>query len=132
MLTCREHVFNEARTWKRWEGVPLVEGRSVLSDELCNDVVGAYYRFNIGEDEPVDNPVLRNIELVVQNCQRRQAFERRIRNDRGLDPHVPVSIPPPGVPADYSMDPPLCRLDQVPIATSFATDLDEKKLRKDS
>jgi hypothetical protein len=102
-LTCGEHVFNETRTWKRVSTVPLVEGRSVVSDELCSDVVDAYYRrFNIGDDdEPVEHPVLKSIESMAQNCQRRQALERRIRRDRGLDPHVPVSIPPPGVPADY-------------------------------
>jgi hypothetical protein len=100
VLASREHVFNETRTWKRWSSVPLVEGRSVFSDELCSDVVKAYHRFDIGK-EPVENPVLKNIESMVHNCQRRQAFEERLRNDRGLHPGVPVSIPPPGVPADY-------------------------------
>jgi hypothetical protein len=134
MFTHKEHVGvynNEERTWKRWSGVPLVEGRSVLSDELCGDVVAKYLALKVGEEEePVQSPMLQNIGLFVQNCQRRQAFEQRIRKDHGLDPLASVSIPPPGVPADY----PIAGLETdssfYEPPTLFVTDLDEKKLKK--
>ena len=37
------------------------------------------------------------------NCERRESFKNQIRNDQGLEKDAPISIPHPGVPANYPL-----------------------------
>jgi hypothetical protein len=53
--------------------------------------------------ELLKNPQTEHLQIMTQfirNCQKRQAMERRIRKERGLDAKEPVEIPPPGVQLD--------------------------------
>jgi hypothetical protein len=85
--------------------IPLVPGRSAISDTLCSDFIENYKRLpkelwtpkKIHRDD-----VTKSIKTFVENCQRRQRMERQLRYNAGLDENDAVDIPYPGVPA-YSI-----------------------------
>ena len=105
--------------------IPLVTGRSLVSDTLCDDITAELQKVQ-QEELPVylrlqqslkeqhhhqggttnDIPkspasfYLESIQHFTENCQRRRAMERRIRQEQGLDKRDPVEIPSPGVPRD--------------------------------
>ncbi|CAB9508180.1 expressed unknown protein [Seminavis robusta] len=126
---------------KQVTDIPLMEGRSAISDHFCEVLVQEYKRqwnasqqeqlndTNSGDfsttgqskgyekDVPLDPnfdrksilkdpklPFLKGYIEFIQNCQKRQAIERRIRQERGMAPSEPVEIPAPGVPSDTSED----------------------------
>jgi hypothetical protein len=96
--------------------LPLVEGRSLVSDALCGDIEAellaiqaeghpAYQRLRNFRKDRVDSPFGLYLEVItgfVENCQRRRAMEQRLRQESGLSPNDEVEIPPPGVPRDGS------------------------------
>jgi hypothetical protein len=106
--------------------IPLVPGRSLVSDALCDDITAELQKVQ-QEDLPVylrlkaalkehqhtaavsasmstpQTPAslyLESIERFSENCQRRRAMEKRIRQEQGLDKRDPVEIPISGVPRD--------------------------------
>jgi len=105
--------------------IPLVTGRSLVSDTLCDDITAELQKVQ-QEELPVylrlqqslkeqhhhqggttnDIPkspasfYLESIQHFTENCQRRRAMERRIRQEQGLDKRDSVEIPSPGVPRD--------------------------------
>eukprot|EP00563_Minutocellus_polymorphus_P010938 CAMPEP_0181065102 /NCGR_PEP_ID=MMETSP1070-20121207/24557_1 /TAXON_ID=265543 /ORGANISM="Minutocellus polymorphus, Strain NH13" /LENGTH=358 /DNA_ID=CAMNT_0023145465 /DNA_START=69 /DNA_END=1146 /DNA_ORIENTATION=+ len=90
--------------------MPLVEGRSLISDELCADFRKHYA--TIPQDTWAKHrgtsDALTAIETFVVNCQRRQLFERALRHERGLQPGGSAqdyhpTIPSPGVPKDLDV-----------------------------
>ena len=99
--------------------LPLVSGRSLTADALCDGVVEelrkvreennpAFERLqknSRGEDSTTTEPTaasyfMDGIVLFCENCERRRYFERRIGEESGLGKMVPVEIPSPGVPGD--------------------------------
>ena len=83
--------------------IPLVPGRSAVSDTLCSDFIENYKRIpkDLWAPETIQrDDVTKNIKRFVENCQRRQEMERLLRQNAGLDENDPVKIPYPGVPAD--------------------------------
>lgn len=90
--------------------IPLLEGRSLISDELCTNFTKHYatipqdtWRKHRGTSD-----ALTAIETFVVNCQKRQTFERRLRHAHGLQPggNAPdyhPTIPSPGVPKDLDV-----------------------------
>uniref|UniRef100_A0A7S4K4I7 Uncharacterized protein n=1 Tax=Odontella aurita TaxID=265563 RepID=A0A7S4K4I7_9STRA len=88
--------------------VPLVEGRSLISDELCSDFIQTYQEISKetwstyrGKSDVIDG-----IENFVLNCKKRELFEAQVRAERGLKPGGTaehLSIPPPGVPRDLDV-----------------------------
>lgn len=90
--------------------LPLMEGRSKTAEEFCPSVMQelARMRAEAGMDQGLlehpETPYLAAMLEFEGNCRRRRAYERRLRADKGVSEHYPVSIPPPGVPADYDMD----------------------------
>ena len=97
--------------------LPLVSGRSLTADTLCDDLVEelrtvrgeknpAYERLERISREKVTEPTnasffMEGIVLFCQNCERRRYFERCIREESGMAKSIPVKIPSPGVPRDY-------------------------------
>ena len=99
--------------------IPLLEGRSALSDQFCPVLVEEYQRqwkLNANTPNVTSNSkhpippfdrkdVLKhpNIGLLqayiefIENCHKRHAVEQRIRQERGMGPDEPVEIPPPRV-----------------------------------
>jgi hypothetical protein len=89
--------------------LPLVSGRSKVAAELCPPVLD--FLRELRKDESTRDVLdgatttnLKNILTFCQNCQRRAAYEDRLRLENGLPGGSRVSIPPPGVPVDYSGD----------------------------
>lgn len=97
--TDKKKLLNEAAE------IPLVEGRSLISDELCGNFMKHYatipqdtWRKHRGTSD-----ALTAIESFVVNCQRRQMLEQSLRHERGLQPGGSAqdyhpTIPSPGVP----------------------------------
>jgi hypothetical protein len=84
--------------------VPLVEGRSVVSDALCLDFIKTYHMTQAkGFDWSKSNYQHSQISYIfnfVLNCKKRQAYEEQLRREQGLDQTQSVCIPSPGVPQD--------------------------------
>ena len=91
--------------------LPLIEGRSVFCDEFCNTV-----QQEVAKNQQVnpqfwknvitrhDNPYLEAAYRFSTNCQKRQAYERKLRFEQGLTPGDPVPIPTGGVPSDIELE----------------------------
>jgi hypothetical protein len=92
--------------------IPLVEGRSLISDAICQDVMNELKRIRDEGDPAYERlttsnhpktPAQQYLESIIrfsENCERRKAFEHTFRQERGMQPNEPVDIPPPGVPKD--------------------------------
>ncbi|EEC46379.1 predicted protein [Phaeodactylum tricornutum CCAP 1055/1] len=84
--------------------LPLVEGHSKVSQELCPEISTAWKRAlrdpQVNSDllEHPDTPYLQAVQEFYHNCQRRDAYERQLRKDKGVSSTYPVAVPPPGVP----------------------------------
>ena len=103
MATDKEKVFKTASE------LPLVQGKSDVSDALCDDFIAHYetIRPDFWQDYSGESGAesgLRAISDFVANCKKRQAFERILRREAGLGPSDPVSIPSGGVPRDVVDD----------------------------
>ena len=84
--------------------IPLIEGRSDISDKLCSDFIAQYNSIRPEFWKEYTDDGLSAIQEFVANCRKRQAFERRLRRDSGMGPNDPVSIPSGGVPRDFLDD----------------------------
>lgn len=91
-------------------GIPLVEGRSLISDELCDDFTNVYrsipqktWEKYDGKSVPLDT-----VSNFVKNCIKRKVIETQILEERhefgNLDTGEHVEIPSPGVPADTQVE----------------------------
>ena len=98
--TDKEKVFKTASE------IPLIQGKSDVSDALCDDFIAHYetIRPEFWQNINSNESGLRAISDFVVNCKRRQALERTIRREAGLGPFDPVSIPSGGVPRDFGDD----------------------------
>lgn len=89
--------------------IPLVEGRSVVSEEVCADAISTYYnnskQFWHKDRNPEENSTitLKLIEHFVRNCEKRKAYEAELKIQQGLSSTDPISIPSPGIPRDYTI-----------------------------
>ncbi len=97
-------------------GLPLIPGRSLVSDALCDEMIRelkavrneknpAYQRLSkINSNKTTEaTPAsffLEGIEQFCENCERRRYLERRLRQESGLEADTPIEIPTPGVPRD--------------------------------
>ena len=98
---------SNAKLFEAIADIPLVPGRSAVSDALCTDFIANYKRLPKELWTPnkiqFDN-VTKNLKRFVENCQRRQGIERQLRYDANLDESEPMEIPHPGVPADLAVE----------------------------
>jgi hypothetical protein len=102
---------------EKFSKIPLVEGRSLLSEQLCRDFTQEFQKYDrqiwnskhpslTGGDVSGggDGGEFRElIQSFVANCKRREIYEKEIRTEQGLGPTDPVIIPTPGVPRDISV-----------------------------
>jgi len=89
--------------------IPLVEGRSLISDELCHDFYEQYRHYPRQVFENTDDVLLKSISGFVRNCLKRQAYERQIQqqNQEWSTDHNQqqrIYIPSPGVPQDTHVE----------------------------
>lgn len=75
--------------------VPLVKGRSFVSDELCSDFISEFERVSSKEATSLD----KSLQTFIMNCQKRKKVENHLKNqmDYSDDNETYVSIPNPGV-----------------------------------
>jgi hypothetical protein len=74
-----------------FQNLPLVYGRSVVSDVLCQDMMGAYDQ--IRDDNVQTDDRLRVMRTFVMNCRKRSEMEAFLRQQAHLPNDTPVSIP---------------------------------------
>jgi hypothetical protein len=99
--------------------LPLVSGRSLASDALCEEIVTELQKV-VDERDPVYERLRRRIQSeskdtaliepiafylkgiveFSENCQRRSFRERELRQEQGFGPDDAVEIPSPGVAKD--------------------------------
>jgi len=90
--------------------IPLVEGRSMVSDELCDDFTSLYRSVPQKTWEKYDGKSLQldTISNFVKNCIKRKVIETQMLEQRHefghLDSSTHVEIPSPGVPADTQVE----------------------------
>ena len=96
------------QTMMKVSDLPLVEGRSIVCDEFCTTIMqevakqhkeDRYFWKTVTTNH--DNLPLEGIHRFSINCQKRQAFEQKLREEQGLRSGEPVSIPSGGVPRDF-------------------------------
>ena len=95
--------------------LPLVEGKSLVSDVLCQDVLDELKRVKDSQDPAYqrltssskinqqNTPAQQYLEGIIkfaEHCERRKAFEHSYRQERGMRPNEPVMVPAPGIPKD--------------------------------
>jgi hypothetical protein len=94
--------------------LPLCEGRSIVSDTICNEwqdiirhkIAPEFWenlnersQFEGGEQCKLKNPeFFKGVLEFNQACRKRKSFEDIIRKREGKKPDEPVIIPSPGVP----------------------------------
>ncbi len=76
--------------------IPLIEGKSDISDKLCGDFIHIYrdIRPNFWKEHTDDTIVA--IRRFVNNCEKRQAYEGRLRREMGFgfqDDGQPIELP---------------------------------------
>mmetsp|Transcript_14825 Transcript_14825/g.28237 ORF Transcript_14825/g.28237 Transcript_14825/m.28237 type:complete len:328 (-) Transcript_14825:43-1026(-) len=104
MLTDINKILDKLST------IPLTEGRSTIAREFCPDVVQSLRKIKAEDADAaaiINDPQTKQLQAVLQfseNCQRRAAFEKQLRRDKGVGRHYPVDVPPPGVPLDFPFD----------------------------
>jgi hypothetical protein len=103
MMTDREAIAAKITS------LPLMSGRGRVAEELCPPVLNFLQEIRKDEStrevlENADTTNLKEVLAFCQNCQRRNALESRLRQEKGLSSDAPVSIPPPGVPVDDTGD----------------------------
>lgn len=108
-------LIDKDKLMRQASEIPLVQGRSLLSEELCSDFSVEFQKYSrdtwdpnhpalnggVGGDSKTDFTSL--IEGFVANCKRRSIYERELRVEQGLKDDDAVLIPPPGVPKDISV-----------------------------
>ena len=91
-----------ANSYEEIAKIPLLPGRSVLSDRLCDDIIKLAHReippdfwsnLDLEEDGLKDRKRWQAVRDFGDNCARRRAFEAGFRRDHGLKPDDSVDIP---------------------------------------
>lgn len=98
MATDKEKLYKTA------SDIPLIEGRSDISDVLCTGFIAQYDSIRPEFWKEYKDDGMTAITDFVENCRKRQAFERRLRRESGLGPNDPVAIASGGVPRDFVDD----------------------------
>lgn len=96
-------VIDEEKLVNTVANLPLAEGRSIVSDEFCSTLQQEVVKRNPAVFTQADSAYLRGMYLFHQNCRKRQSYEATLREESGMSPNDPVSIPEGGVPSDYIM-----------------------------
>lgn len=83
--------------------IPLKEGRSPVSEVLCEDFLKQDDKIPQELWEEHNDDAMRALRKFLDNCQKRSLYEQQLRRESLLSPEEPVSIPLPGVPQDFEI-----------------------------
>lgn len=92
-------LTDEVKMQNDLASVPLVAGRSLISDELCKDFVKEIDKFHGGSFSSKDidqSNTLKTIQLFIDNCQKRDSLVS-YREEQGMMSEQATKIPEPGV-----------------------------------
>jgi len=64
--------------------IPLVEGHSEISDTLCDDFISIYGGIRPKFWKEYSDDTLTAIQTFVQNCEKRQLYQKRLKMEMGL------------------------------------------------
>jgi hypothetical protein len=98
------YTIDKKGTFDAISNVPLVEGRSAVSDTLCADFIDQKNKLPKKLWTEYNDDAVTMLRKFIENCQRRTQYERQLRIEKGLEPEEPVIIPPPGVPPDMVIE----------------------------
>jgi hypothetical protein len=84
--------------------IPLVPHQSMIAKELCPGIQDVARQLKESPDIEMDYTTVALLQSFSRNCRLRQAYERKLRKEQGLADNAPVSVPPPGVPIDYTLE----------------------------
>lgn len=84
--------------------IPLVPHQSMIAKELCPVIQDVARQLKESPDIEMDYTTVSLLQSFSRNCRLRQAYERKLRKEQGLAYNVPVSVPLPGVPIDYTLE----------------------------
>jgi len=109
-------IRNPGKIMNEIAKIPLIEGRSRVSDEFCPEFLHELQEMQkdvLEDNNAMQADALKNPESVAlkgllefcHNCKQRAAYENQLRQQLGLSDSDPVSIPPPGVPVTATSDP---------------------------
>lgn len=92
-------AVDEKKVYQAAASIPLIEGRSDISDALCDETIAqhknipaSFWDYHARSDDSIAS-----LLQFIENCQKRRAHENCIRLEQGLSKDVPVSIPKGGV-----------------------------------
>lgn len=111
------YFIDKDKMMKQFTELPLIEGRSLLSEELCGPFTREFQKFDSqvwDKNHPSltggnhttdvgDSDFRNTIQGFVANCRRRAIFEEELRKERGLRGSDIVVVPSSGVPRDISV-----------------------------
>lgn len=78
--------------------IPLLPGRSMVSDELCSSVIDAGHKIQNCQLKPLQSKELRHYMTFAHNCKSRELYERIVREDLNVSPSHEVVVDSTGVP----------------------------------
>lgn len=111
------YLTDKQKMMNQFTEIPLVEGRSLLSEELCGDFTREFQKFDrqvwdrnhpsltggVQTNDDGEHDFRNTMQGFVVNCRRRAIYEEELRKEQGLRSDDPVVVPSPGVPRDISV-----------------------------
>lgn len=102
-LAARDVIHNYANhkmIAEKLSKLPLVPGRSIVSEEICPILIEASLKIQDCQLKPFKSQELRHYMTFAHNCQARQCYEQIIREERDITASsLPVIVSPTGVPS---------------------------------
>jgi len=80
--------------------IPLMEGKSNISDSLCGDFIQEYNNIRPAFWDEYKDDSLTYLQNFIQNCQKRQAYERQLKREMMIDETTESISLPTKVPQD--------------------------------
>jgi hypothetical protein len=107
-LAARDVIHNYANhklIAEKLSKLPLVPGRSVVSDEICPTLIEATLKIQDCQLKPFKSQELRHYMTFAHNCQARKYYEQIMREERDSSASsLPVVVSPTGVPSVEERD----------------------------
>ena len=95
--------MDKQKVYKTAADIPLIQGRSVISDTLCTDFLEEHKRIRPDFWSDYKDDSLTALQTFVQNCKKRKAYEKQIQTEMKMTatdddtvtiiPSLPTKVP---------------------------------------